>query len=739
MTKKQVRQFLLNRRQFLQTTAGVAAALVVGGTKLFGFYQSPGLQRWIQPLRGLNAIPVCKPDPTPAPVTGVTHYTIDLNEYTDKLHPSLGPTTLWGYHPRVPLQAPGMVQAHLGGIIVVQKGVPIQITFQNNLPSTRQPIPVDTSAFFVDAAAGPVNRTTVHLHGGYVPWISDGGPMSWWDPTGLKNGPVFLNNTVLNPTALKTQAEYYYPNNQSARLMWYHDHAHDITRVNAYAGLASAYIIRDLFEASLVPLGMPDFLEKGGREIPLIFQDKIFVDSTTIGFYDPDWISLPVPQTTGSLWYPHFYDYKRWTLNAAPNTAMVLPPKLSCVPEMFGDTMLVNGTVYPECAVEPRRYRLRILNACNARFLNLQTYIEDPPPPVTAPNPLSDGITLNPVTLNPTNKPGPNFLIIGTEGGFLSKPARVNAQKPFNPLTLTGSLITAPAERWDIIIDFTGFGGKNIILYNDAPAPFPGGDPLNDAYFNGPGSVTHVGPGYGPNTRQLVRFKVSLTATAPLDAPLKINTGTNLAPGLDPFLVPPGTSVVGGAVTWPATIGGKPVKLRRVTLNEDFDQNGRLIQFMGTDVLPPGVPPPPTFGRFYMDPATEVVKNGDIEVWQIINLTADTHPAHFHLVNVQVLGRFTFNALTYAGGAPVMVGAAVSPPAYELGWKETVKCNPGEVTVVIMHFNLPAAIPGVTIPLSSRVVDATTNLPVSGHEYVWHCHILEHEEHDMMRPLIVKP
>jgi len=654
----------------------------------------------------------------------------------------LGPTTLWGYHPRVPLTgvvdpATGKAkQAHLGGFIVAQKGVPVQITFQNNLPTTH-PLPVDSSSFFGDISSG-VNKTAVHLHGGYVHWISDGGPFDWWTPTGV-HGPSFFNNQVLNPTALPSQAEYYYPNNQSARLMWYHDHAHDITRLNAYAGVASAYIIRDAFEASLIPKGLPNFLEAGGQcEIPLVIQDKIFVDATTINYMDPDWSILPVPQTTGSLWYPHFYDYKRWTMGPgvlAPPAG--LPPKpVSIIPEMFGDTMLVNGTAYPEVTVEPRRYRLRILNACNARYLNFQMYVEDPAP--LTPNPMWDGITLDPVTLNPLNAAGPNWMVIGTEGGFLAKPTVVKMNVPFNPLTMKGSLITAPAERWDVIVDFSKFAGKNIILYNDAPAPFPGGDPLNDAYWNGPGSVTHPGPGFSPNTRQLLRFKVGATATLPADLPLGINIGTTLSAGLDPFLVSPWNTVIGGAVTIPTTIGGKAVKVRRLTLNEDFDQWGRLLQWIGTDTLPAGVPAGGSFGRAFLDGATEIVTNGDIEVWQIINLTADTHPMHFHLVDVQVLGRQAFNPLTYAGGVPTYMANATPPDPVELGWKETVRCNPGEVTTVIMQFKLPAPIAGVAIPLSSRVKDAATGLPVAANEYVWHCHILEHEEHDMMRPLLVK-
>jgi spore coat protein A len=135
--------------------------------------------------------------------------------------------------------------------------------------------------------------------------------------------------------------------------------------------------------------------------------------------------------------------------------------------------MLANGTVYPHIAVEPKRYRIRFLNACNARFLNLQLYVAAGSP---------DGITLNAATGALTNSPGPTFRVLGTEAGFLQNPVDLPSNVPFNPVTLTGSLTTGPGERWDMLVDFTSFAGKSLILYNDAPAPFPVGDTRND-YF----------------------------------------------------------------------------------------------------------------------------------------------------------------------------------------------------------------------------------------------------------------
>ena len=247
----------------------------MGAEKAWGFYQTTPQTTplWKTAFRGVGpgGIPVAAADVVTAPITGVTHYTLDINQFTDRVHPNpnFDPTTLWGYNPSFPLGGGTQPQKHLGGIIVAQKGVPIQITFNNNLPPTHI-IPVDTS---IDGANLAQNRAAVHLHGGFVPWISDGGPHSWFTRDGSR-GPSFLNN-ILNPFASANQAEYYYPMQQSARFQWYHDHAVGITRLNAYAGIASALLIRDSFEQNLKNQGLPEYIETsvlGGTtvvELPL--------------------------------------------------------------------------------------------------------------------------------------------------------------------------------------------------------------------------------------------------------------------------------------------------------------------------------------------------------------------------------------------------------------------------------------------------------------------------------------
>ena len=695
----------------------VAAALASVQPAAAQFVESPNLSKFTQEMRnvGPGGIPVAVPDGVrkwPGDIVA-NHYTIDINQFTDKLHPDLPPTTLWGYNPCKALGVNGVpTQKHLGGIIVVHRGDPIQITFVNKLPNLHI-LPVDLTIMGADGAQ---NRTSTHLHGGFVPWVTDGGPNAWWDPQGGK-GESFLNNQVLRPgrAVPKNEAEYYYPNESSARLEWYHDHAIGTTRLNAYAGLATGYIIRDDFESNVLVKqdGLPQFVENGGRELPIIIQDKIFERK-----YNP---SFPgSAKGVGSLWYPYVYDPNIWEL--APG-GLPLPPA-SIIPEMFGDTMLVNGTAYPKATVQPRHYRLRILNACQARFLNLQLYENNGQ---GQPN---------------FNKPGPNFLVIGTEGGFLARPVSV----PSKPLIVTvdpmtgdrtvdpakpgGALITAPAERWDLVVDFTGKSGKKYILCNDAPAPYP----MGSAFFDHPGST-----GAG-DTGRLMEFVVGPDGpNVTPDAQFRINTLTPLAgdpnSGIDRPLAGTDPNLDPANYNWNSrTTASLPiprgVKVRQVTLNETFDAYGRLAQLQGNNVA--GAPG--EFGRPYDSIPTETPKAGSTEVWQIVNLTGDTHPIHTHLVTAQILSRRPFDVNAYLAtpvGKPatiVFTGPARGPNATEIGWKETFKSNPGEVTTIIMKFSLPK-VPFI-VPFSPRT---------GGYEYVWHCHILDHEEHDMMRPLIVMP
>ncbi len=710
------------RRQFLKGSLVTGAYVAAGGVgalwkpgKAHAFAQSPQLTKFIQPLRGIGGagIPVAAADAVHQAwwQPGVTHYTLNIGQFEDQLHPNLpNPTRLWGYG-----QGPTADWRHLGGIIATHRDNPVQITFQNGLPATHI-IPVDTSSFFPDAV--PNNRAATHLHGGVVAWISDGGPYDWFDPLG-NVGPSFFNNVVLNPTAVAGQAEYYYGNGSSARLHWYHDHAHDLTRINAYAGIASGYVIFDDYETiDLAARGLPGPLDP--RTLYLIFQDKIFV-RPDIASVDPTWPIIMPDSRPGDLWYAHVYDPARWTLGPAPNGP---PPDPSVIAEFFGDTILVNGTVYPYVELEQRQYRFRLLNACNARFLN---------PKLFYAKSNSDTSVLSKEE-NPSAA-GPAFIQIGTEGGFLPHAAMLNGPGQ-------SRFLMAPAERADLIVDLRNVPvGSRLILANNAPAPFPAGDALNDyspTNFQTPSSKL----GFGPNTRTLLQIRVkarSGSANPPITLPATFMP-------TDPFMIDqtPGVPIDAGTPdangfvsitvnTYPGGIKTPAVvqaKYRYLTLNEGFDGWGRLTQTIGTNA-PSNNTFGGGFGLAYTDAATEIVDKGAYEIWEVINLTGDTHPIHFHLVNVQILNRqFFSNAATFAG-TPAYSGALIAPDNNELGWKETVRMNPGQVIRVTMKFDLPS------VPFN---VPSSTRTPVAGkkaHEYVYHCHILEHEEHDMMRPLVV--
>ncbi len=739
----------ISRRQFLKASAATGALAGAGvflrPRRAWPFAQSPtNIRKFVTTLPGLGpagANNIGQYLPLATKTTGTfaglptDMYNLGVAQFSERMHPDLpaGATRFWGYYDLATRD-----QKYLAGVIVAKRGTPVLLSVTNQLPA-KTLIPVDPT--IMGSATKTVgqlsqNRIATHLHGGFTPWFSDGTPFQWFDPKGM-TGASFMNVPGTNPP--KGTATYYYPMDQSARLVWYHDHAMGITRTNAYAGIASALVLVDDFEIGLVNDGLlPDLVG-----IPLVIQDKTFVPNDILA-QDPTWQW----GTPGDLWYPHVYepnqtggtgphpscsdnptgrfDYGPCVSPPAilPNASFyTLPTPASVVAEAFLDTILVNGGVYPVVSVPSKRVRFRMLNGSQARFYHLNLYPEDP---------LHTGEAL-------VGTPGPVMYQVGTEGGFLPAvaihnnttpiplvdPDTANPDGPFN-------LLLAPAERADVVIDFNGVSaGSTFILYGDAPAPFPGGDPRNDYFTDDPdqtasGGAPTTGQGFGPNTRTLMKIVVTGGAgdtlhTQPWLVHLNMQLRSNFLTGNQPgLLFNTGDPSVGA---FPFT--GMPD--RTLTLNEDFDNYGRLIQTLGTftqnGVNNQGLP---TWGLPYTSAATETPSAGDTEVWQLFNLTGDTHPIHFHLVNVQIIQRQAFTGDPTSGIS--LVGSPMPPDANERGWKETVRMNPGEVTTVIMQFNLPDLPAAMGDPLSPRT---------GGHEYVWHCHILEHEEHDMMRPLVV--
>jgi spore coat protein A len=707
---------------------------MVLGRKAWPFAQSPtNIRKFVTSLPGLGPsgrneigqyIPLATKNTIQFAGQSTDIYNLVAAEYGELMHPDLpGDTNFFGYSDLYTLD-----QKYLAGVIVATRGTPLLLTVNNQIPR-RHILPVDTIMMAgpngLTVGDLPFNRIVTHLHGGLTPWFSDGTPFQWYTPFG-ERGDSFMN--VPGFDTPRGTASYYYPMQQSARLLWYHDHAMGTTRLNAYAGIASALVITDSFEAGLVSSGLLNDLVG----IPLIIQDKSFV-ATNIHHQDPGWRW----GDPGSLWYPHDYEVNifsngqpnpkgrwDWGPTYTPPAQGTQPlPTVSCVPEAFFDTPLINGGIYPKVSVPPQRVRFRLLNGSQARFYHLNLY----------PECLSNRGEAK------VGTPGPIIYQVGTEGGFLPAvavhnnttplpiigPDTANPDGPFN-------LMLAPAERADVVIDFNGVpAGCTLILYNDSVAPFPGGDPRND-YFTGDPDQTRTGGapstrlGHGPNTRTLLKITVALGSGDSLSTSVWLNQmnaqlQANFASGNQSALL------YNNGLPWEPKFPFNGVANRTLTLNEDFDGYGRLIQTIGTftqnGLNNQGLP---TWGLGYLAPTTENPSAGAVEVWQIMNLTGDTHPIHFHLVNVQLIQRQPFtgdpNSWSYSG-------PPLPPDPNEIGWKDTVRMNPGEITTVIMQFNLPS--------LPTQAMRRAVSPRTGGHEYVWHCHILEHEEHDMMRPLVV--
>jgi spore coat protein A len=704
----------ITRRDFVKTSAIAGAGLMIAGRgTAYAFSWSGPLKKFITPLQGLGptGVPVATANTTLYP--GVDYYQLKAGFYRQQLHPSLpNPTGLYGYADL------GGTHRHLGGLIVAEKGRPVRINFTNNLPATHI-LPFDSTIPMPDLRQ---DRAAIHLHGGLVPWASDGGPFHWIAPGGITVGTSLLGggNWLKDAAGIPTY-DYWYPNNQSSRLMWYHDHAIGTTRISAYAGLATGYLLRETAVESSLGLAGPG--------IPLVFQDKVFWDPLV----DPGYATWVPGALPGDLWYPYLYEKARWKL---ANAKKALPPPIpSAIPEFFGDTMLVNGTVYPYLQVQQGKYRFRLLNACNARFLSLQFVMEDPLFPGEPA--LVKGLPV------PANV---NVWQIGTEGGFLPVPVQLFAAGlpgPGAPLLPSPPFLVTTAERPDIIVDFSLVpAGSKVLLYNNAPAPYPAGAKVNDWFFGSIKTPVPTTVGNGPNTRTPLQFQVlagspSQSPTVPASIAVEmLPTTPDLVNGGLTLNIP-GTSHVFNGISYnllPFT--------QELTLNEGFDPYGRLIQMLGTTT--------PVAGGGFGTPydgvgsvAPQMVQYGTIQIWNIYNLTADAHPMHFHLFNVMVLRRRPFNAVAFTG-IPAFTGPGVGPDPNETGWKETVRAMPGECITVAILVERPLPTYGanqqyVDVPQTAGG-SVRCNLPLSprtgGHEYVWHCHILEHEEHDMMHAMV---
>ena len=540
---------------------------------------------------------------------------------------ALGNANLDPSKPDTPLTYKGVDGPHyLGPTIVATKNRPVRVLFRNLLPTGEAGnlfLPVDTTMMgagegpnammlmpngvpmdmvpdegtVTDGVRNPMcgqdpkpadcyseNRATLHLHGGITPWISDGTPHQWTTPAGEATDypkGVSVTNVPDMPDPGPGAETFFYTNQQSARLLFYHDHSWGITRLNVYAGEAAPYLITDATEQKLIGAGGAlDGVDMGNSGLghSLTIEDKTFVPAAaTVAQTDPTW-NYAKWGGEGNLWVPHVYmpaqnpgsatgtsAFGRWMYGPwfwPPSTDQKYPPIANpyydptcdpdvqpfCEPpqipstpnvsvgmEAFNDTPVVNGTAYPTTSVDPKTYRFRILNASNDRFWNLSWYVADPTTGTLTEVALKKSevaaAQTDPVvqpTVDQTLSPkGPDWIQIGNESGFLPTPAVIPAQDITYVTDPTRfdvgnvdqhSLLLAPAERADVVVDFSQFRGKTLILYNDAPAAFPARVPGYD-YYTGDPDQTPVGApttlaGYGPNTRTVMQVTVSSKAPA---------------------------------------------------------------------------------------------------------------------------------------------------------------------------------------------------------------------------------
>jgi spore coat protein A, manganese oxidase len=458
------------------------------------------------------------------PGVKVPYYKIAMRQFEKRVHRDLKPTLLWGYESAWP-----------GPTFETRSGEELLVEWANELPE-KHFLPIDHDLHGAHVGT-PEVRTVVHLHGARVPPGDDGHPENWY--------------------VRGNSAAYHYPNRQDAMMLWYHDHAMGIHRLNMFAGLLGLFVIRNSVEEALN-------LPKGRYEVPLVLCDRIFDQQGRLNY--------PVSDNAEAPW----------------------------LPEVFGNATTVNGTLFPYLDVEPRKYRFRVLNASNSRFhhLSFSTRL--------------------------------SFLQIGSDQGLLPEPVQLT------------NLFIAPAERMDVIVDFTNHSGQEILLKDETSA--------------------------------VMQVRVSSAVTTDISS--------------SPMTLRP----------VPRIQESQAVKTRVLTLNEYQDLSGNPVLMLLN-------------GARWHEPITENPVINTAEIWSLVNLTDDSHPIHLHLVRFQILDRRPFDRFAYRASRVLRyTGPAVSPDPGEAGWKDTVKAAPAMVTRIIIPFE------GYT------------------GRYVWHCHILEHADNEMMRP-----
>jgi FtsP/CotA-like multicopper oxidase with cupredoxin domain len=626
-----------------------------------------------------------------------------------------------------------------------------------SLPALRNPYP------------GPVPMV-VHVHGAEDSPESDGYAEAWWlpDADNLPRGYAktgrqyrqedgYANVPNLTGNTYPASAAFGYSNIQPAATIWYHDHTLGMTHNNVYAGPAGYWLIRGgefdgatdgvaggpavlPGEVGAVPGAAgrptdptasgcdPNFDEVLGagvcrsaiREIPVAIQDRSF-------------------NADGTLFYPKSRNF----FEGLPDSSTLIPyvpsnpatcgPKKRCSdiapiwnPEFFGNAIVVNGTTWPVLDVAPQRYRLRLLNGCDSRMLNLALYTI--PPGGGDPATLSNTQIVNNALAGQPGWQELPFYQIGAEQGFLPNVVKVatgfRAVLPGDgtdpPLVADpacavpgtcASLVMGNAERPDVIVDFTGLPEGTVVrMVNTGPDEPFGGFPTPPSDESTTGQIMHfvVGPAPAEPDPSTAAANLVLNAEGPIGPASNTRALSLNEESSGQICVR--VNAVTGAITRVVLTTPQPLDAAAI---EHLCASLQAVPFgprealVGT--LPGGVPKP----QLWSDPITQNVPLNATEEWEIYNYTVDAHPIHLHQVRFQVVSRQNLVMGVETPVVPATLDGPVIPPdPTEAGYKDTVISYPGQVVRVRATFNI-------------------------GGLYVWHCHIVEHEDNEMMVPFCV--